>query len=65
MDEETVCQRMKMPHSRLRRFTKNWEGKWQTDAEAAMDGEYFNPLYLDVDKIVASRTMSKRELLTQ
>ena len=54
-----------MPQSRLRRFTKSWEAKWQTDAEAAMNDEYFNHLFLDVDKIVASRVVSKRELLTQ
>lgn len=54
-----------MPGPQLRRFHNKWERKWKTDKEAELEGEYFEPLYLEVERVVASKEVNKRELLTR
>jgi len=65
LSHDLVFSRMKMPFSQLKRFQNKWERQWETDEEAALDGEYISPLFLTVDRVVASRKVSRRKLLTE
>jgi len=65
LDQHTIEQRLSLPGPQLRRFHNKWERKWKTDKEAELEGEYFEPLYLEVERVVASKEVNKRELLTR